>query len=213
MLLRIEASLRELGEDRLPLTYNLWDMTVRQPRSTFSSPAVDRYVVEPMTPFTDSDVVDWMLQLPLRWLFGQRVYKRMVVESFPEIAQVPWARTGRPVPTSFVQDIAVLSTLFAAKRIRRAAASAGSIAVDSRLRVFENYPLERLPLDLLPADVFDRDAVLRIVRAPVSGWSSATLLLLLMTFVECARLFASGGLTAPPPETTPGLEPAGIRSP
>ncbi len=211
MVRGIEDSLRELGEDRLPLAYNLWDMVVRQTRSTFCSSAVDRYLLEPVTPFTDNDLVDWMLCLPFHWLFGQRAYKRMVVQTFPEIANVPWARTGRRVPSNFVVDMAVLASLFAVKRLKRMAAASKTSIVDPRLRTFVNYPIERIPVDLLPGDVFDRAAIRDIISSTASGRGSATLLYLLLTFTECTRLFGSGNVTEQPVECRPVLSTAAIR--
>jgi asparagine synthase (glutamine-hydrolysing) len=212
MVQGIEESLLEMGEDRLPLTYNLWDMVVRQTRSTFCSSAVDRYLLEPVTPFTDNDLLDWMLCQPIHWLFGQRLYKRMVVRTFPEIANVPWARTGRRVTTNFVVDMAVLASLFAAKRLKRMTAMPRTSIVAPRLRTSAKYREVRVPVDLLPGDVFERAAVPEIISSTLGGRQSATLLYLLLTFTECARLFGSGNVTEQPVESRPVLSTAILRN-
>jgi hypothetical protein len=203
MVRGIERTLLGLEEDRMPQACNLWDMTVRQTRFTFCSPAIDRYAFEPITPFTDNDVVEWMLGMPLRHLFGQKVYKRMIVETFPEIADVPWARTGRPVPYSFALDIADQALRYAAKRLRWRGASAAPATVDNRVRDFARFAAGTSVQDTLPADLFDGDAISRAAQSALDGSWPATPLYLLMTLAECARLFGSGGPTVPPAETRP----------
>jgi len=205
MVRGIERSLVSLEEDRLPLAHNLWDMTVRQRRFTFSSPAVDRYVVEQVTPFTDNDVVDLMLSLPVRHLFGQRVYKRMILQTFPEIAGVPWAKTGHRLSTSLVVDMAVQARLYVAKRIRRTATRAEPTGTGPGSGDLKTYIDTRFSLDAFAADLFDRDAIQRVIQAALDGSGSAAPLFVLLTLAECARLFGTGGLTEPPPETRPVL--------
>jgi hypothetical protein len=201
----VERSLLDRGESRLPLAYNLWNMSVRQRRHTFCSPAVDRYVIEQVTPFTDNDVVDCPLCMPIRYLFSQRAYKRMIVYTFPEIAGVPWTRTGRLIPTNFAGDIAVLAWLFTAKRLRRLRHHGKQALVDPRVRSLEPYALGDLAIDALPPELFDRDGVRRVGRAALEGSGSTVPLFLLTTLAECARLFCSSSVTEPPLETRPNL--------
>jgi len=203
MVRGIERSLVDLEEDRMPQACNLWDMTVRQTRFTFCSPSIDRYAFEPVTPFTDNEVVEWMLGMPVRHLFGQKIYKRMIVETFPEIADVPWARTGRPVPTSFALDIGDQAWKYAAKRLRRKPAPAAPAAVDNRVRDFAQFAAGTNAQDILPGDLFDGDAVSKAAQSALDGSWPATPLYLLMTLAECARLFGTGGLTVPPEDTRP----------
>jgi asparagine synthase (glutamine-hydrolysing) len=203
MVRGIERSLLSFGEDRLPLAYNLWDMTVREPHFTFCSPQVDRYVIEPMTPFTDNDVVEWMLRMPLRYLFGQRVYKRMIVKTFPEIADVPWAKTGRRVPSNFALGMAVQARHFATKRLRGLSARAQPADAGPKLQSLEAYVVGGRISDALPGDLFDRGAVRRVTRAAVDGSGSRMALFMLLTLAECTRLFGTVGLTEPPAETQP----------
>jgi len=201
----IEHSLRDLGEERHPLACNLWNMTVRARRFTFCSPAVDRYLVEQVTPFTDNDVVDWMLRMPLRYLFGQRVYKRMIVETFPELASVPWAKTGQRLSRNFSLGMTKEARLFAAKRLRRLATCGRDVGRDTRVGDLRSYVDTRLKLDAFPADLFDRDGVRRSIYSALDARGSATVLFVLLTLAECALLFGTEGPTEPPPETQPDL--------
>lgn len=203
MVSGLNSSVLELDEERLPLAYNVWDMTVRQPRFTFSSPAVDRYLVEQVTPFTDNEVVEWMLHLPSRHLLGQAAYKRMIVNSFPGISGVPWARTGTPVPTNSVLDIAQQVRIFLSKRAGRLA-GAPRRSLDPRvagLRGRCEGLLEASPL----SELFEKDAVRSMVLDTIGGGCSPTVLFQFLTLDECARLFRDGGPPEPPPETWPNL--------
>jgi asparagine synthase (glutamine-hydrolysing) len=204
----IERSLLALDEDRLPLAYNLWDMLVRQRRFTFCSPAVDRYTFEVVTPFTDNDVVDWMLSMPIRYLFGQRVYKRMIVQTFPEIAHVPWARTGRRISTHFAIDMTQQAVLFAGKRLHWPRGRS-TPAAEARLRSLEPRVVGDLLSRAVPDDLFEGDGVRRAARAALNGSGSPTSLFLLLTLDECIRLFGTDGLIVPPREAWPPLQVPG----
>lgn len=201
MVRGIEHSLLAFGEPSQPLACNLWDMTVRQRRYTFSSAAVDRYVLEQVTPFTDNDVTEWMLKMPLRYLFGQRVYKRMILQTFPEIKHVPWAKTGHPIAGGFVRDMAALGRLFATRRLQRLIAPARSIAAAPNLSNFGGRKDLDVFWEALPTDMLDIGAVRSAARAALEGAGSTTALFLLLTLAACIRLFRSADLTKGPPET------------
>jgi asparagine synthase (glutamine-hydrolysing) len=208
----VRGAVARFDEDRTPLLYNLWDITVRQRRYTFNSPAVDRYLFEQVTPFTDNDLVDWSLRIPLRYLFGQRAYKRMIVRAFSEIAGVPWARTSRPVPTSFVLDAARQGGDFLARRARRfvAARAKRSVACggpsqlgDPRLRDrIETY----LRSDAALAGAFDAAAVRATLDGHFGGGKPATYAVSnLLTLAEATRLFVTSPVGAVPHEAEPDL--------
>jgi asparagine synthetase B (glutamine-hydrolysing) len=203
MVRDLNGSVVALDEERLPLAYNIWDMTVRQPRFTFSSPAVDRYVVEQVTPFTDNEVVEWMLGLPRRHLVGQAAYKRMIVNSFPEISRVPWARTGTAVPTNSALDIAQQVRIFLSKRAGRLAGTTRR-SLDPRVEGLRARCEGLLGASFL-SEFFERDAVQSMVLDTMSGGCSPTVLYQFLTLDECARLFHDGGPPDPPPETWPNL--------
>lgn len=200
----ITKTLVEFGEERLPKACNLWDMTVRQTRFTFCSPAIDRYLFEPLTPFTDNEVVEWLLVMPTKNLFGQKVYKRMIIDTFPEIADVPWASTDKPVPANFAFDMAEQAWQYAAKHFRRKTASR-PVPVDERVRDFSRFAAGSAAQDALPGELFDRDAVAKAARSAEKGTWPAYPLYLLMTLSECARLFGASGPSEPPAEASPLL--------
>jgi asparagine synthetase B (glutamine-hydrolysing) len=199
-----------IPEDRLPLAYNIWDVTVRQRRFTFCSPAIDRYLFEQITPFVDTRVLDWSLRIPLRFLVGQRAYKRAIVHGFPEISRVPWARTGRRIPTSLTSDLLLQGGQFArrrvARRFRAGSAVPRSVLTDPRLRMrLDQY----LSSDEFPHQVFDAERVRGVVSLHFEGREDSTMLISdLLTVAEATRLFVAHGVNAPPPEVQPGLDPA-----
>lgn len=72
---------------------NIWDMENRQRRGSFTSFSVERYFCTCRSPFLDHELVDLLCQVPGAWRFQQRLYKRMLVDHYPEAAHVPWAYT------------------------------------------------------------------------------------------------------------------------
>lgn len=212
MLDALRRILGSFSEGRMPLLYNLWDITVRQRRFTFSSPSVDRYVFEQVTPFVDNEVVEWALRMPLRHLFGQCAYKRMILTTFPRIADVPWTRTGRPVPASFAADMARQGMLFAWKRLqrrrpkprssgRRAGSESGLWEPALRARA-EAY----LGSDAFLSDVFDRDGIRGMLERHFDrGEDFSTPLAMLLTVAESTRLFVERRRTSPPDDVRPRL--------
>jgi asparagine synthetase B (glutamine-hydrolysing) len=216
----VRRGLEAFDEDRAPLRYNLWDISVRQARYTFNSPAIDRYLFEQITPFVAGDVVDWALRIPLRYLVGQRAYKHMIVRSFPEIADVPWARTSRPVPTSFTADVARQGATYLRKRMGRLvpgrrpahASPAPRMLTDPRLRMrIEQYLASGSAL----AGAFDRQRVRAMLDEHFgSGPAAVYEVSSLLTLAEATRVFIDSPLAAPPAEAEPdlGSAPESIRA-
>lgn len=59
--------------------------------------ATDDLFTEPVAPFLDNDVVDLALQIPPRQRFLARFYREFFRTSYPELAAIPYNRTGLPV--------------------------------------------------------------------------------------------------------------------
>ncbi len=62
--------------------------------------ATDDLFVEPVAPFLDNDVVDIALQMPPRQRLLARFYREFFRTHYPELAAIPYSRTGLPVSTS-----------------------------------------------------------------------------------------------------------------
>lgn len=84
----------------------IWDMENRQRRGAFSTFTMERYFCLLRVPYLDYDLAEYLCSLPPRWRFQQRVYKKMLVNGYPEAAHVPWAYTSKPMTDSPVQEFA-----------------------------------------------------------------------------------------------------------
>lgn len=206
----IEDGLNQFDEDRTALLYNLWDLDVRQRRYTQSTPAVDRYLLEPISPFVANDVVEFCLGLPLRELFGQRCYLRAILDAFPACADVPWARTGHAIDHHHALRMLRLGGQSALRRGRR------------MLRLGTGEPMQWLPDDArsgalravaqgfvesdgFPDQVFDRRAMQAVIERHFDhGDSRLEEVGVLLTLATASRLL-SGELRAVPAEAQPDL--------
>lgn len=195
--------LRATGENSMVRAYNVWDMSVRQPRFTFCSPAVDRYIFEAVTPFVDYDVVDWMLQLPMHHLFMQRAYRRAIVRGYPESRSVPWARTGRPIATNTVSELWQEGARLVRRRLYRGNGRARAVG-HTGSRAIELFS-RRDWIDELPGDIFDREGVAAVAEAAAKGSAPADPIFLALTVSGSRRLFGSVPPATIPAEALPSL--------
>jgi hypothetical protein len=78
---------------------------LREKRRRFTSAYRELFGLScrPVEPFADNDLVDFVLRLPKEAMVGQRLYRRMVLRHLPELARVPYAKTGAPVDGSRVR--------------------------------------------------------------------------------------------------------------
>lgn len=97
---RFIASLLEIEAENHRDLYDAWDLTNRQPRFTFCSSAVDNYLCEKIVIFTDRAYVDHMLGVADRYRFGQTLYKRMILEGFPKLADIPSSNSAKTLKRS-----------------------------------------------------------------------------------------------------------------
>jgi len=208
----VRADLRAWGEDRIILLYILWDLTGRQRRFTLASPAIDRYLFEQVTPLLDNDIVDLGFQLPLTRLIGRRLYKRMIVRTFPELSDVPWSRTGKPLTGNFARGALQVARMAAGKRLRRLLrGSSPPQAHASPLRQLRDPGLRRiverfLESDAFPGDVLDRDGVRDVLRRHFdTDGGQHVAMVRLLTLAETSRLFIEQNVDEPPEEVQPQL--------
>ncbi len=83
-----------------------WNLIHLQPRSTYSAPSIDRYLFEARAPHMDAELVDFLLQIPPYARLEQRVYKRMIVYTFPQIRDIPCTNSGQPINPHFASEYA-----------------------------------------------------------------------------------------------------------
>jgi len=86
-------------------TYELWDLTVRQPRGTFNASAVDSHLFDDLVPFADREYLDLALSLPTPLRVGQLAYMSLVHRIGSEVRDIPYANTGRLVRASIAGNV------------------------------------------------------------------------------------------------------------
>lgn len=217
----IEDGLNRFDEDRTAPLYNLWDLDIRQRRYTQSTPAVDRYVLEQVSPFVDNEVVEFCLGLPIGELFGQRCYLRAILEAFPACADVPWTRTGRTIEHNHALRMLQLCGQSAVRKVRRVLRIGTGEPVqwfpdDVRSGALRAVAQAYLASDAFPDQVFDRSATQAVIDHHFDrGENRLEEVGMLLTLATASRL-VSGGLRAVPAEAQPDLSipgTAGSRSP
>jgi len=213
----LRATFSDIDQETLGDVADVWDMEHQQRRGPFHSSTLDRYRFEVRTVFLDNDLVDHLLQAPLRWRFQQLAYKRMIVTAFPAAVHVPWAYTDRRIRPDMISDLADVGWNFVRKRLRRgwarvtatSAALPGEsfreLAADLRaapdvaqaIRDFVTCPC-------FPDDIFDRDGIADIVQR---HWerreNHAHLVIMLATFATAWRLLLAERPATMPAEAQP----------
>ena len=97
---------------------NIWDMEQRQRRGAFTSFCIERYFCTCRSPFLDHELVDLLCKVPGAWRFQQRLYKRMLVDHYPEARHVPWAYTQGRITKSPAFEFGREVVNFARSRIQ-----------------------------------------------------------------------------------------------
>jgi len=69
----------------------------RERKSTLYGPLSDSSLLEYRVPFYDYDLVDFLLTIPPRQRMLAIFYRRLFAKKFPDLAKIPYQRTGLPV--------------------------------------------------------------------------------------------------------------------
>lgn len=96
---------------------DVWNFSHLQPRGTFHAPAVDRHRFEMRAPHTDNDLVDFLLTIRPMERIEQRVYKKMIAYSYPEIRDIPCTNSARPIEPNFAKEYAAMTARYASARV------------------------------------------------------------------------------------------------
>lgn len=213
----VEHGLSRFDEDRPPLLYNLWDLDVRQRRYTQSTPAVDRYVLEQVSPFLDNEVVEFCLGLPISELFGQRCYLRAILEAFPACAGVPWTRTGRTIEHNHALRMLLLGGDSMLRKARRMLGTGPGQpppwADEFRSGGLRVAAQAYIRSDAFPDRIFDRNAMQSMVERHFDhGENRLDEVSVLLTLASASRLLV-GNLRSVPAEAQPDLSTSVVVSP
>jgi asparagine synthetase B (glutamine-hydrolysing) len=93
----IEAGMARIDEPHLSNFIHRYSFANRSNRYSVALPNVQRQYVEYGYPGLDYELTDFFLRIPPAFKKGARFYRSILVRCFPELAQVPWIKTGRPL--------------------------------------------------------------------------------------------------------------------
>jgi asparagine synthetase B (glutamine-hydrolysing) len=194
---------------------NIWDMEQRQRRGAFTSFAMERYFCTCRSPFLDHELVDVLSRIPGRWRFQQRIYKRMLVEHFPEARHVPWAYTGGRITASPAYEFAREVVNFGVARARRLLPGQREAparwAFRDPVKMMREDPALHRRLDAFtrsehfPSHVLDAPGVRRLVEdfAREGGAHRHALFTHLLGLARAIELFVAPARIAVTPEADP----------
>ena len=172
---KLYSSIFEIDDVRQDRIYDVWNMRHRQPRFTYMSSKGDRSRFEVVAPLLDKDYVDLMTRIPTEAGRHQLAYRFAIVDGFPALRHVPWAKIARAVPVGnrayFISEARRASN----KVIRRVAKILGlssgdiqeqfrNIAEDMRNdeHLIRTYLRGLLAEGSLPEDIFDAGGIMRL---------------------------------------------------
>jgi asparagine synthetase B (glutamine-hydrolysing) len=159
---------------------SVWDMENRQRRGAFATFAMERYFCTLRAPYLDYELAEFLAEVPPRYRFQQRLYKRMLVKQFPQAREVNWAYTEGPITDSFAFEIAREARNFAKSRVKKWLVPKDARKerwhfrdVTSLLRqdgVALAEPIHRwLKSSSFPGDVYNRPGIEALVARFLSG--------------------------------------------
>lgn len=123
---RFAASFEGVPNDHPLNVADVWNVTCLQPHGTYQAPAVDRHLFEVRAPHMDAELVSFLLTIPPWARLEQRVYKKMIAYSYPEVRGVPCANSNRPIEPRFVREYAKMVARFAGRKAVESLGAFGS---------------------------------------------------------------------------------------
>ena len=93
----IDEELRKIDESNISNLIHRFSLANRSNRYSVALPNLQRQFVEYGFPGLDYDLTDFFLRVPPRHKKGAALYREILHRKFPEVAAVPWAKTGKPL--------------------------------------------------------------------------------------------------------------------
>ncbi len=197
-----------INSENNPDLHNIWDLTNRQARFTFSSAAVDNYIFQKILLFTDYDFVDIMLGVKPGLRFGQILYKKMIATQFNIIRDIPNSHTGKLIRSSVFSNLKDMSAQYYEKRrSRRGIYLDGGPGKANLIRRDEE--LHKMLMSFIndssfPSDIFSKVGILKTVEEHYSGKKDFDYLLgALLTFIAVFNLFVLNNFKRMPDYANP----------
>ncbi len=190
---------------------SVWDMENRQRRGAFATFTMERYFATTRAPFLDEGVTELFTALPGKWRFQQRVYKRMIVRTFPHARHVPWAYHEGRITDSPAFEFAREVWGFAKSRLPKKPGQTKNRwafrDVDGLLRADPSFAGDIVAWtrgDLFPGDLFDGAGIRTLAddfvagRAPPGSNNILEHLALIARWYRWGLLGGSGAVRVPP---------------
>jgi len=176
MRTRFEESFEEIRNDHPMDIADCWNFVKFHPLSTWHTPSVDRHLFEVRAPHMDFDLVNFLLTIPPYSRLEQRVYKKMIAYSFPEISDVPCTNSGLPINPSFMTEYVAMAIRYLVRKLTSPFAklilSEAPLGRDfsnlgeefrAEPELFEYVIKPLLDGEVFPSHVFDRKGIEDIV--------------------------------------------------
>ena len=192
-----------------------WNFVHLHPRDTYHSPSVDRALFEARAPHMDKDLVDFLLTIRPSARLEQRVYKKMIAYSYPDIRDVPCTNSATPINPHFATEYAMMCARYAGRKLfgplRDAVAGRKALGRETG-DVNEDFRQEPQLVDdilhpllrqgVFPSEIFDHSGIEAIIDAHYEkhqgNWE---ILSLLISWGLGAKYFLHDDLSDLPPET------------
>ncbi|NWG13817.1 MAG: hypothetical protein HXY20_09810 [Acidobacteria bacterium] len=192
-----QDGLARAGVDQLTNQRLYFDLTQRVPRMTLNGVEVVRSRTIVRLPFTDNDLLDFVLTVPPGYLMERHLMKEVFIRFLPELAKIPLTPSGLPM-FSCARHLRVQARQMAAWHLRRAGLG-WLCGPDSRpYKDYGNWfrtTLRSWVMDTLLSEralqrgYFNADYVRRLVTDHMSGANHAVRIGALMTLELWHRQF------------------------
>jgi hypothetical protein len=93
----IDAELQKIDEANISNLIHRFSLANRSNRYSVALPNIQRQFVEYGYPGLDYDLTDFCLCVPPTIKEGAALYREILNRRFPDVAAVPWAKTGKPL--------------------------------------------------------------------------------------------------------------------
>jgi asparagine synthetase B (glutamine-hydrolysing) len=159
------------------------DLIQRQRRHISAQIDLMRPAVKVLTPFTDPELLDFLLAIPLRLRSNQAAYQEMIRRHLPEVARVPRTGSALPLKASWPQEKLIRARMrFYHKILPRLSFGlyryndrAPAVRYEEALRTgSRRFALQLIGREELFEDHFNVDAVRRLVDDVLDGRSGAS---------------------------------------
>lgn len=210
---RFYASFERIDAEHPMDVADAWNVVMIQPGGTYHAPAVERHRFEVRAPHMDSELVDFLLEIPPLSRIEQRVYKKMIAYAYPEVRSVPCANSMREIePRLWVEYPSMAARLVGRKLgapLRRLAGTEDRLGLElgdlnDHFRAEPALRSELLePLmagGQIDAEVFSLDKIADLTEQQYSAQGThAVVLSHVMSIGLAVRMLVQGDLSALPP--------------